>query len=337
MMELSSRLKSYRKGAWGKSKPVDEDGRIKAIDQFRGFAIILMVIINFGTTIESVPSWLKHAPDVGLYFADLGAPAFIFAIGLTYGLSFHRRTARDGLSAAIGHFVRRYLAILGIGAIFSAGKFMIGMSESAVDWGVLQTLGCCGLITLLVIRLPTGIRIAVGLALLVVYQLFLDAYWLDRVLSVTHGGLLGSLSWSVILILATVFADVYYNMDRRKYFPLLSFLTFLAGFVLALIVPVSKMRVSASYDLVTLGFCGIVFSEFYLTNFDLRYFAAWGKNPLLLYFLGLLMTGLFMLPGIPWWHAEAPLWLAGLQAAALVLVLGALARYWDNRGFKFSL
>jgi predicted acyltransferase len=325
------------KGALIQSKPVAVDGRIKAVDQFRGLVIILMVIINYGITVQSVPSWLKHAPDVGLYFADLGAPVFIFAIGLTYGLSFQRRMATVGFPAAVGHFLRRYLAILGIGAILSAGKSLVGMSSSPVDWGVLQTLGCCGLITLLVIRLRTGFRFAVGLGLLAAYQVLLDTYWLDSVMNSPHGGLFGSLSWAVILIIATVFADIYHDVDRRKYFPVLSILFTVAGFFLAQFVPVSKVRVSASYDLVTLGFCGIIFWIFYRTDFDLRFFSAWGRNPLLLYFLSLLLTGLFMLPGIPGWHVQAPLWLAGLQAAGLVLILGAVALYWQKIGFRFSL
>jgi predicted acyltransferase len=337
MTQLANQNRSIAKEASKPGKPAAVDGRIKAIDQFRGLVIILMVVINYGITVQSVPSWLKHAPDVGMYFADLGAPVFIFAIGLTYGLSFQRRRARDGLPVTVMHFIRRYLAILGIGAILAAGKRFVGMSDSAVDWGVLQTLGCCGLLTLLVIRLPTGIRLAVGLGLLAAYQVCLDTYWLDSVMNSPHGGLAGSLSWSVILIIATVFADLYHDVSRRKYFPVLSFLFFVVGLLLALVVPVSKVRVSASYDLVSLGFCGIVFSVFYLANFELRFFSAWGQNPLLLYFLSLLLTGFFMLPGIPGWHVQAPLWLAGLQAAGLVLILGAAALYWQKIGFRFSL
>ncbi len=45
----------------------------------------------------SVPGWLKHAPDVVLTLADLVAPAFIFSIGLTYGMSSERRAAHGGL------------------------------------------------------------------------------------------------------------------------------------------------------------------------------------------------------------------------------------------------
>ena len=102
-------------------------------------------------------------------------------------------------------------------------------------------------------------------------------------------------------------------------------------------MPVSKNRVSASYDLITLGFSGLIFSIFYLADFRLGFFAAWGMNPLLLYLLSFLVTGLFVLPGVPLWHAQAPLWLVGIQALILVLVLSSLALYWQKKGFVFSM
>ena len=58
--------------------------RDRAIDRFRGLAILLMVIANFLEHVSTVPGWLKHAPDVGLTVVDFIAPAFIFAIGLTF-------------------------------------------------------------------------------------------------------------------------------------------------------------------------------------------------------------------------------------------------------------
>ena len=321
----------------GKNSPTPTKQRIKALDQFRGFAIICMVLINYGVRVESVPEWLKHAPDIGLNFPDLGAPVFVFAIGLTFGLSFHRRVERDGLPATIGHFIRRYLAFLGMGAVVSAGETALGFNTSGVDWGVLQAIGCAGLLTLMVILLPTGIRLGVGLGLLAVYQILLDTYWLDIVRRSPHGGLHGALSWSALLIIATVFGDLYHNEGRRKYFPLVSFLFLVAGFVLGLVVPISKPRVSASYALLTLGVSGLVFSEFYLTNLHLNYFSAWGRNPILLYSLSYLLIGIFVLPGLPAWHTQAQLWLVGLQATALVLILGTLALYWQKKGFIFSI
>jgi predicted acyltransferase len=311
--------------------------RIKAIDQFRGFAIILMVVFNYGMEVQTLPTWMKHVPDVGMNFADLGTPVFVFAIGLTYGLSFRRRAERDGIPATFGHFTRRYLAILGMGAILSAGQTMIGRNTSGVDWGVLQAIGAAGLLTLLVIQLPTRVRLVIGLGLLAFYQIMLDTYWLEVVLRSPHGGFPGSLSWAAILIIATVFGDLYHQEDSRKFFIIVSLFSLLSGVVLSYFVPLSKNRVSAPYDLITLGFSGLIFSIFYLTNFELDYFVAWGRNPLLLYTLSLLLTGIFVLPDIPVWHKQAPIWLVGIQALALVLILGSLARYWQKKGFIFSI
>ena len=206
-----------------------------------------------------------------------------------------------------------------------------------LDWGVLEAIGCAGVLTLLVILLPAGIRLGFGLGLLALYQILLDRFWLERVLGSQHGGLPGSLSWAAILILSTTFGDLFHDETRRKYLPWASLLTLIAGFALATLVPVSKNRVSASYDLITLGFSGLIFSIFYLADFRLGFFAAWGMNPLLLYLLSFLVTGLFVLPGVPFWHAQAPLWLVGVQASVLVGILSTLALYWQKKGFTFSM
>jgi len=63
-------------------------GRLDAIDQFCGFAILLMVLADYLVDVNIVPAWLKHAPDIGYTVIDLIAPLFVFAIGLTFGLSF---------------------------------------------------------------------------------------------------------------------------------------------------------------------------------------------------------------------------------------------------------
>jgi predicted acyltransferase len=312
-------------------------GRIDAIDQFRGFAILLMVVFNYLSGIDTLPAWMKHVPDIGMNFPDLGTPVFVFAIGLTYGLSFRRRRKKNGLAATIGHFIRRYLSFIGLGAIITAGQSALGIKTELLDWGVLQSIGVAGLLTLSVISTPTWARMGVGLGLLGLYQILLDNIWLDLVLGSQHGGLPGSLSWAAILILATVLADIFHDQNRRRYFPWLSLAFFLAGFILGILVPVSKNRVSASYDLITLGFSGLAFSIFYLSNFRLTFFSAWGRNPLLLYLLAFLVTGLFVLPGVPWWYVEAPLWLIGTQALILLLMLSGVAIYWEKKGFIFSM
>jgi hypothetical protein len=51
---------------------------------------------------------------------------------------------------------------------------------------LLQALGAAGLITLTFIRRYTKYRWMIGFILLVVYQVLLDRYWLDEVISAVH-------------------------------------------------------------------------------------------------------------------------------------------------------
>ena len=192
------------------------NNRIPSIDLFRGFAILAMVPANYMVGISIIPAWLKHAPDVGLTIIDLIAPFFFFAIGLTYGLSFHRRIERDGSLNTYTYFLTRYLAILGLGAIISASETAVGQNPSGIDWGVLQAIGIAGLVTLLVIRLPTIQRWLIGAGILVVYQIILDHFLLDLTLRSPHGGLFGSLNWSALLILSTALADMFHGRERAK-------------------------------------------------------------------------------------------------------------------------
>ncbi len=197
--------------------------RIASLDQFRGFAILTMALANYMGGVVIIPAWLKHAPDVGLTFIDLIAPFFIFAISLTYGLSFRHRLERDGAFKTYNQFLVRYLAIIGLGAIISAGETAIGENPSGIDWGVLQAIGMAGLIALLVIRLPTIYRWLIGAGILVIYQIILDHFLLSLTIRSPHGGLFGSLNWAAMLILGTALADLFHgNAILKKAFPWVS-------------------------------------------------------------------------------------------------------------------
>ncbi|MEL7571335.1 MAG: heparan-alpha-glucosaminide N-acetyltransferase domain-containing protein, partial [Eubacteriaceae bacterium] len=125
--------------------------RIPSIDVFRGLTIMIMVVVNYMSGIQCIPDSLKHAPDIGLTITDLVAPAFIFAIGLTFKLSFDRRSALFGIKKAYAHFFLRYLSIIGIGALFTSGAAIVDVQEASGAWGVLQAIGATGLVTLIFI------------------------------------------------------------------------------------------------------------------------------------------------------------------------------------------
>ncbi len=322
--------------------------RLSSIDMFRGFAILTMVPANYMVGVLIIPAWLKHAPDIGLTVIDLIAPFFIFAIGLTYALSFHRRIKQDGTFRTYSYFLTRYLAIIGLGAIISAGETAIGQNPSGIDWGVLQTIGMAGLVTLLVIRLPSIHRWLIGAGILVGYQLILDHFLLDLTLRSPHGGLFGSLNWAAMMILGTAMADLfhapagYFGEGRaKKAFPWVSIAVLAAGIALAFVSPVSKHRVSASYVLITLGISALLFFLFHWAteriHWNSRLLLAWGKNPLILYFLHYLLIGIFFLPGIPNLYAAAPVWLVLVEMTFILFIISLVALWMDRKNIILSL
>jgi predicted acyltransferase len=322
--------------------------RISSIDQFRGFAILAMVPANFMVGIQIIPAWLKHAPDIGLTVIDLIAPFFIFAISLTYGLSFNRRVERDGLFKTYSNFLTRYLAIIGLGAIISAAETASGQNPAGIDWGVLQAIGMAGLVTLLVIRLPSLYRWLIGAGILVVYQIILDHFLLNLTLRSPHGGLFGSLDWSAMMILGTALADLFHTPAgqpgegrAKKAFPWVSLGVLAVGIVAATFLPVSKHRVSASYVLISLGISALLFLLFHwisdIRNWNSRLLLAWGRNPLILYFFHYLLIGVFFLPGIPLLYAAAPLWIVLLELVFLLVVISSVALWMDRKNIIIAL
>jgi predicted acyltransferase len=312
--------------------------RLAAIDQFRGLAIMAMVAADYLAGVETAPAWLKHAPDVGLTVVDLVAPLFIFAIGLTYPLSARRRSQRDGWRRAAEHFVRRYLVLVGIGALMSALSNWYGVAST---WGVLQAIGMAGLLTLPFIGLAPGWRLGIGLALLGLYQFLLDQFWLQPVLISPHGGLPGSLAWGSMMILSTALADLHHERVQRRWaFPLASALALAAGTALSVVVAVSKHRVSASYVLVSLGVSAFLYGGFTLlqrVRLRIPLLDAWGANPLVLYILHYLLIGIYFLPGIPAWYTRASGWLMVLQILLLLAVLSLIAVWLKKKKWIFSI
>lgn len=327
-----------RARAYGCGMPpgVQDFPRNLAIDRFRGGLVVLMVGGDYLSGVQLVPAYFKHAPDIGFTVADTVASAFVFAIGLTFASSFERRR-RAGAGAAYRHFVVRYLALIGIGAILTAG----GTSVAGVhtDWGVLQALGLAGLICLAFIRLPTWARFLAGLLLLVGYQLALDAWWLDEVLRSSHGGFLGAISWAALLVLATAVADLW----RRGRVPYALCCTALvaAAAISVLVVPVSKHRVSLSFVLLTLAISAVAFLAVDLASSAAPnrawFLAWWGGNALALYILHLLVLALVALPAAPWWYAQASCWLAAAQLCVVLAALSLAAWWLHRRGIRIAL
>jgi predicted acyltransferase len=265
-----------------------------ALDRFRGIAVILMALGDNIANVDVFPSFLKHAPDIGFTVADIVAPVFIFAIAMTYKPSFLRRFDKSK-PGVYTHFLSKYLALIGLGTIFSAGGVVVA-KETA--WGVLQAIGIAGLITLIFIRLPSWIRILAAVGILIGYQFILDHYMLDAVLGSIHGGFVGSLSWGAMLLLSTAMAD--YFVKNKKWFLAGLGLLALISVGSLFIVPISKNRVSLSYVLVSVTICCAFYYIVDTISCHIEQrpglVAYWGENPLLLYILHLIIMGIIKIP-----------------------------------------
>jgi predicted acyltransferase len=314
--------------------------RDHAIDRFRGLAILLMVVANFLEHVRVVPAWLKHAPDVGITVIDFIAPAFIFAIGLTYPGSTRRRLQRDGARRAVEHTLVRALALVGLGMLFSIGQDRFGLGGGGTPWGTLQSIGVAIVLALPTLWLPVPWRIALAVAGLVGYQILLDAFWLREVLASDNAGLQGSLAWALLLVLATAFGDLHATR-RRGWFLAVAVALLAEGLAAGGWVPVSKHRMSLSFVLIVAGAAALVFQLFDASKGwprgDGRLLSAWGRNPLVLYVAHLVLLAVFLVPAAPWWHVEATALLTAVQGVAFVAALHALAASLRRRNVIVSL
>ena len=260
--------------------------RMESVDQFRGLAIISMIIVNFLACYRIIPGYLKHARGVGYTVADLVAPFFIFAIGLVYRKSFLNRVARYGRKTAWIHIVRRYLLLLALGFF---GTWIAGGGIS-FEWGVLQAIGAAGLITLLFIEWGFWKRITVALFLLALYQLLIFPSLGGVITIAKHGGIWATISWGAMLLLATAagdLIDVGEFWTRSGKLAIFGLILCLAGFINLKTVPISKMEVNSSYCLVSTGLSAVAFNAFFIFNDKFRLgipaLNVLGKNALFIY------------------------------------------------------
>ncbi len=228
-------------------------GRIVSLDQFRGYTVAGMLLVNFLGGYAAVPAVLKHHNTYCSY-ADTIMPQFFFAVGFAYRLTFLRRLETLGSTAATVAVLRRCagLALLGF-AIYH-------LDGGVKTWSELRTLGLHGFLatafrrnlfqTLVHIALATvwvlpviargqTARVAfaigsAGLHLALSSWFYFAWAWKTPVID---GGPLGFLSWSIPLLVGSLAYDavVREGDGRRVVFRLLGWSAFLmaAGYGLS--------------------------------------------------------------------------------------------------------
>lgn len=196
--------------------------RIVSLDQFRGYTVAGMLLVNF-LGFDAIPAILRHHNTYCSY-ADTIMPQFFFAVGFAYRLTYLRRVEKSGWREAVVAALHRNAGLLLLGLVF---HHLDGEYRSWADlqahgpWGVISSafrrepfqalvhIALASLWVLPVIGAGAGIRVAyllasAGLHLALSWWFYLDWAWKTPVID---GGPLGFLSWAIPLLVGSMAYD----------------------------------------------------------------------------------------------------------------------------------
>lgn len=212
-------------------------GRVLSLDQFRGYTVAGMFLVNFLGNLEITHHVLKHN-NTHFSYADSIMPSFLFICGLSYRLTFVRRLAEVGWSLTARRFLQRSLALL----LFSL--MLYGFNEAIKSWDkstittwreffalllkanlweVLAIIGAVQLLLLPVIAARPRVRVLAFLGCAALHVLlswwfnysfvyglpnFMDELWGTVEKRAWDGGFFGLLAWSEAMLAGTLAYDV---------------------------------------------------------------------------------------------------------------------------------
>jgi predicted acyltransferase len=217
--------------------------RIVSMDQFRGYTVAGMFLVNFVGGLKAFPEVLKHHNEHPYFsYADTIMPSFLFAAGFSLRLATLRRLNQVGPWRAYAHIVVRGLALVLISLVMygnedlkdsfpqewakltpeNLGRFF-ALTLKANLWEVLAIIGVTQILLIPVIAAGTRVRTAAWIGCAVVHLLlsygfnFAFVYGLpnglDAALGLTgksawDGGFFGPIGWAIPMLLGTIAYDV---------------------------------------------------------------------------------------------------------------------------------
>lgn len=155
-----------------------ENKRLPSIDRFRGLCIFFMLCaFGLGTFEETFKNfaWLfSHGEDgiqilKGAAFADIFAPMFIFIVGMTFTKSFISKENKLGRKQASILTAKRYLSLLGVGAILNGFEKLLDMISEWLEIGSGKTLS--DFIEIFATNKHFNVRIFAGASLIMILLL----------------------------------------------------------------------------------------------------------------------------------------------------------------------
>jgi predicted acyltransferase len=223
------------------SVPSSSPSRIVSMDQFRGYTVAGMFLVNFvGGLKEFAEVFKHHNPHPYFSYADTIMPSFMFAAGFSLRLATLRRLGQAGASRTYTHILVRGLALVLVSLVMYAGEDLdfpkkwtevnpgevgrfIAMTLKANLWEVLAIIGVTQILLIPVIAASTRVRTIAWIGCAVVHLLL--SYWfnfafvyglpngLDQFLglngkSAWDGGFFGPIGWAIPMLFGTIAYDV---------------------------------------------------------------------------------------------------------------------------------
>ncbi len=204
--------------------------RIESLDQFRGYTVAGMFVVNALSGLAAVPAVLRHHNTYCSY-ADTIMPQFFLAVGFGFRMTMLRRLARSGPREAYGHALGRVAGLLLLGFV------VYHLAGGAKTWEELRRLGLGGFLrtaflgeyfqtlvhiavtsawVLPVIAGGAGVRLAWLVASAAAHLAMSRWWYYDWVM--THrnidGGPLGFLTWTIPLLVGSFAFDMVASARR---------------------------------------------------------------------------------------------------------------------------
>lgn len=264
--------------------------RWNAIDELRGFAVLMLIVFNGFYLFSSAPFWLGHAPAGKYHAADMIAPLFLFAVGLSYFLSFKKRAVRDGKLSAVAHVFRRGLVLIIFGTV---GDWLMNRNFS-FHWGTLEMIGLCGIFAMPALALEPIERICLAICLIIFWQILLGCPGVADAIGISKsmGGPFAAISWMSAVMIASSFSEwkkKLVNSDYISRIMALAIILHLLAVGAKNLFVINKLTVNAPYMLFSLELSMATFLFFYLKETlgfkPLPLLNSLGKNALAIYML----------------------------------------------------
>ncbi len=207
--------------------------RIASLDQFRGYTVLGMLLVNFVGSFAAIKAILPVLSHHHTYFsyADSIMPQFFFAVGFAYRLTFLRRAETSGTQSAYSHALQRNFALLlvafvvhNVGSNWEKWADATQLDAVLLRWAkqdLFQTLGHIAVTSLWVLpviasRPVVRIAFAIGSGLLHLALSYAFNYrWANTPPNGVDGGPLGFLTWTIPLIAGSLAYDAWVAGNGR--------------------------------------------------------------------------------------------------------------------------